>query len=94
MGSEDLRQRPMRPFTITDSEERGIARGLSVEEYAVGTTRSIHEGRLWVRSSLVGRNRSDNPEGDSFTGPRRTPLQGDAPSAALPVPIPPPKAVL
>ena len=53
-GSEDLRQRPMRPFTITDSEERGIARGLSVEEYAVGTTRSIHEGRLWVRSSPGG----------------------------------------
>ena len=70
-------------------------RSLTGEEYLVGTDREgfMEEGALGVRSSAWGHNAFDNLAGDGSTGPHRTPATGDAPSAALPVPILPTRAV-
>ena len=65
---------------------------LSGEEFAVGTTRSMDDGRLEVGSSLPGRNRTDDREGDASTGPSRTPLKDGAPAAPV-APVPRTKAV-
>ena len=66
---------------------------LSGEEFAVGTTRSMDDGRLEVGSSLPGRNRTDDRDGDASTGPSGTPLKDGAPTAAPVVPVPRTKAV-
>ena len=67
---------------------------LTGEEYLVGADREgfMEEGALGVRSSPWEHNAFDNPSGDGSTDPHRSPVTGDAPSAALPVPLLPTRA--
>ena len=66
---------------------------LSGEEFAVGTTGSMDDDRLGLGSSLQGRNRTDDRDGDASTGPSRTPLKDGAPTSAPLAPVPQTKAV-
>ena len=78
----------------------------SKQIYAVKSTLSCQEndmsapefpnpedGRLVLMASLWDQNRPINAESDALTGPHRTAPTGGGASAALPLPVPPPKAV-
>ena len=59
---EDLRQSPMRPYTIEDSDEQRTVHNLTGTTYPVGTTREhgfVNETRLRERSSMWDRSRPD-----------------------------------
>ena len=51
------------------------------------------DGRLALMASLWDQNRPIDAGSDALTGPHRTAPTGGGASAALPVPVPPPKAV-
>ena len=61
-GLENLRQCPMRPYTIEDRCDRAIVYNLTGATYPVGTTREhgfVNETRLRERSSMWGLSREE-----------------------------------
>ena len=67
---EDLRQSPMRPYTIEDSDEQRTVHNLTGATYPVGTTREhgfVNETHLRERSSMWDRSRPDEVMADGIT---------------------------